>query len=52
MQNYGRIDTWVNNAGVSVYAHFEDLIVEEIDRIIRVDLLGTDLRRQGRPART
>ncbi|APW61940.1 SDR family oxidoreductase [Paludisphaera borealis] len=38
--HYGRIDTWVNNAGVSVYAHFEDLLVEEIDRIIRVDLLG------------
>jgi short-subunit dehydrogenase len=38
---YGRIDAWVNNAGVSVYSHFEDLLVEEIDRIIRVDLLGT-----------
>jgi len=39
--HYGRIDTWVNNAGVSVYSHFEDLHVDEIDRIIRVNLLGT-----------
>ncbi|WP_165234950.1 SDR family oxidoreductase [Aquisphaera insulae] len=37
---YGRVDTWVNNAGVSVYAHFEDYSIEEIDRIIRVDLMG------------
>ncbi|QEH39018.1 Putative oxidoreductase SadH [Aquisphaera giovannonii] len=37
---YGRVDTWVNNAGVSVYAHFEDLSIEEIDRVIQVDLMG------------
>lgn len=40
VDHYGRIDVWVNNAGVSVYAPFEDLLVEEIDRIVRVDLLG------------
>jgi short-subunit dehydrogenase len=38
---YGRIDTWVNNAGVGVYATVEDLTVEEIERVIRVDLLGS-----------
>jgi short-subunit dehydrogenase len=40
MERYGRIDTWVNNAAVSTYAHFEDLSVEEIDRMIQVDLMG------------
>lgn len=39
-EHYGRIDTWVNNAGVTTYAHFETLSVAEIDRLIRVDLLG------------
>ena len=24
MRTYGRIDTWVNNAGVSIYGRFED----------------------------
>lgn len=39
--HFGRIDTWVNNAGLSVYGTAEQLTVEEIDRIIQVDLLGT-----------
>ena len=36
----GRIDTWVNNAAVSEYALFEQMTIEEIDRLIQVDLLG------------
>ena len=39
-ERFGGIDTWVNNAGVSAYARFEDLTAEEIERIVRVDLLG------------
>ena len=38
---FGRIDTWVNNAGISGYATFENLPVADMERIIRVNLLGT-----------
>jgi short-subunit dehydrogenase len=37
---FGRIDTWVNNAGVSVYGRVEDLTPHDIERVIRVDLMG------------
>ncbi|MGD9889842.1 MAG: SDR family oxidoreductase [Dehalococcoidia bacterium] len=37
---FGRIDTWVNNAAVSAYAIVEQTTVEEIERIIQVNLLG------------
>lgn len=37
---FGRIDTWINDAGVSSYATVEDSSVEEIDRILRVNLHG------------
>lgn len=37
---FGRIDTWVNNASVSQYATVEEMEVEEIDRVIRVNLMG------------
>lgn len=41
VERFGRIDTWVNNAAVNEYALFADMTVEEIDRIVQVDLLGT-----------
>jgi short-subunit dehydrogenase len=37
---FGRIDTWINNAAVSEYATVEQMTVEEIERILRVNLLG------------
>ncbi|MDQ4122137.1 MAG: SDR family oxidoreductase [Acidobacteriota bacterium] len=37
---YNRIDTWVNNAAVAVYATFEDTTLEEFRRILDVNLLG------------
>jgi short-subunit dehydrogenase len=37
---FGRIDTWVNNAAVSIYASVADLTREEIDRVVRVNLIG------------
>ena len=40
-ERFGRIDTWVNGAGVSEYALFDDMALEEIERIIQVNLLGT-----------
>ncbi len=40
-RHFGRIDTWVNNAGVSEYATAEEASLEEIERIVGVNLLGT-----------
>lgn len=40
VKRFGRIDTWVNNAAVSVYATIEDLTVDEIHRVTEVNYLG------------
>jgi NAD(P)-dependent dehydrogenase (short-subunit alcohol dehydrogenase family) len=40
LNRFGRIDTWVNNAGVNEHATVEQMTIEEIDRIIQVDLMG------------
>src|SRR5687768_1450466 len=40
IQRFGRIDTWVNNAAVSIYATVEQMEPEEMERLIRVNLLG------------
>lgn len=40
VEAFGRIDTWVNVAAVSVYATFEETSVEEFRRIIDVNLMG------------
>jgi short-subunit dehydrogenase len=40
VDRFGRIDTWVNNAGVSVYATVEDLDPAEMERVAAVNLLG------------
>lgn len=37
---YGRIDTWVNNAGVSLYATFEDSTLEEMHQVMDVHYWG------------
>ena len=37
---FGHIDTWINNAAVSTFASFADMTIEEIDRVLRVDLFG------------
>lgn len=38
---FGRIDVWVNNAGVGTVARFEDAPLEEHEQVIRTNLLGT-----------
>lgn len=38
---FGRLDTWINNAAVSMYGTLEETGVEEIEQIVRVNLLGT-----------
>lgn len=40
VEHFGRIDTWINNAGIGAYATVEQMTPEEFDRIVRVDLLG------------
>lgn len=40
LARFGRIDTWVNNAGVSTYATVEDSDFDEIDRILQVNFMG------------
>jgi short-subunit dehydrogenase len=40
VDEFGRIDTWVNNAAVSIYATVDDLEPEEMERLVRVNLLG------------
>jgi short-subunit dehydrogenase len=40
MERFGRIDTWVNNAAVSIYATVDELDPDEMDRLIRTNLLG------------
>lgn len=39
-QEWGGVDVWVNNAGVSSYGFVAETEVEEIERVLAVDLLG------------
>ena len=57
VQEYGRIDVWVNNAAVMAFGALGDVPVEVWQRVVAVDLLGTVhgaraavpvMRRQGR----
>jgi short-subunit dehydrogenase len=41
VDRFGRIDTWVNNAAVSIYAPADQLEPAEMERLIAVNLLGT-----------
>src|SRR5690606_24854421 len=36
----GRIDVWVNNAGVMATGKFEDMPVDTLDQVIKTNLLG------------
>lgn len=40
VERFGRIDTWVNDAAVSIYATVEELTSQEMERLVRVNLLG------------
>jgi NAD(P)-dependent dehydrogenase (short-subunit alcohol dehydrogenase family) len=39
-REFGRIDTWVNNAAVSVWGRVEEITDAEFDRVMRVNFLG------------
>lgn len=41
MREFGRIDIWINNAGVASYGRFNDCPIEEHEQVIRTNLLGT-----------
>ncbi|KTT74617.1 SDR family oxidoreductase [Sphingomonas endophytica] len=41
VERFGRIDTWVNNAGVAIYAKLVDTPMDEHERLIRTNYLGT-----------
>jgi NAD(P)-dependent dehydrogenase (short-subunit alcohol dehydrogenase family) len=40
LERYGRIDTWVHAAAVSLYAPFQETRPEEFRRIVEVNLIG------------
>lgn len=40
VEHYGRIDTWVNDAAVAVYARAQDIPIDEFRRIMDVDFFG------------
>ena len=40
VERFGRIDTWVNNAAVTIYGEFAQVTPEEFERVIAVNLLG------------
>ncbi len=40
VERFGRIDTWVNGASVSLYGTLSDLEVADIARLVQVNLMG------------
>jgi NAD(P)-dependent dehydrogenase (short-subunit alcohol dehydrogenase family) len=56
LERFGRIDTWINNAGVSVYGRLEEVAVEDARRLFDTNYWGVvhgslaalpHLRKQG-----
>lgn len=40
VEEWGRIDTWVNNAGVSLYATFKESSLEDFRRVVEINFFG------------
>jgi short-subunit dehydrogenase len=40
IERFGRIDTWVNNAGVMAYGTFDEIPAEVFERVIQTNLMG------------
>lgn len=40
MERYGRIDTWVNNAGISIFGRNEDIALEDHKRLFQTNFWG------------
>ena len=41
---FGRFDTWVNNAGVSIFGNIMEVSTEDLRRVVRHGFLGCCLR--------
>lgn len=41
VNNFGRIDVWINNAGIGTYGPFVDTPLRDLNRTVEVNLLGT-----------
>ena len=41
IDKFGRIDVWVNNAGVGTVARFDETPLEEHEQVIQTNLMGT-----------
>ena len=41
IDEFGRIDVWINNAAVDAFGSFEDIPTASIERVIQINLLGT-----------
>lgn len=41
LSEFGRIDVWVNDAGVGTVGRFDETPLEEHEQVIRTNLLGT-----------
>ncbi|MDP9373228.1 MAG: SDR family oxidoreductase [Chloroflexota bacterium] len=40
VERFGRIDTWVNNASVSIYAEFAQITPPEFQQVLNVNVMG------------
>ncbi|PYP92790.1 MAG: short chain dehydrogenase [Candidatus Angelobacter sp. Gp1-AA117] len=40
LRAFGRIDVWINNAGVATYGRFDEIPIAEHEQVIRTNLLG------------
>jgi short-subunit dehydrogenase len=40
MERFGRVDTWVNNAGISVYGRNEDVALEDMRKVMQTNFWG------------
>src|SRR5215212_1821868 len=40
VENFGRLDVWVNNAGVTLFSRFEEAPIEEYRRVFETNLFG------------
>jgi short-subunit dehydrogenase len=40
MERYGRIDTWINNAGISIFGRNEDVPLEDMQRLFQTNYWG------------
>jgi short-subunit dehydrogenase len=41
MERFGRIDTWVNNAGISVFGRVDEVAIEDQQRVMQTNFWGT-----------